>query len=105
MAEQYLYLTTTGWKSGDPHEIEIWFVEYEDAYYLVSERHEKAHWVQNIQHNSKISWRVGDEQFDGRGRAVDDSDAPTLTKAVKALMDEKYNWSSGLVVELKANDG
>jgi hypothetical protein len=23
----YLYLTTTGWKSGRPHEIEIWFTE------------------------------------------------------------------------------
>ncbi len=27
----YLYLTTTGRRSGNPHEIEIWFVAHDDS--------------------------------------------------------------------------
>ncbi|MBD0359100.1 MAG: nitroreductase family deazaflavin-dependent oxidoreductase [Nitrososphaeraceae archaeon] len=45
---QFLYLTTIGWKTGKQHRIEIWFVEYNKRYYLVSERRKHAHWVQNI---------------------------------------------------------
>ena len=34
---QFLYLATTGWKTGRQHRIEIWFVEYSGRYYIVSE--------------------------------------------------------------------
>ena len=44
----FLYLTTTGHRSGNPHEIEIWYVEHEGCYFLVSEKNESAHWVRNI---------------------------------------------------------
>jgi F420H(2)-dependent quinone reductase len=53
--QQFLYLTTKGWKTGRQHEVEIWFVSYDDKYYLISERKEKAHWVQNIMHNPRTS--------------------------------------------------
>ena len=35
----FLYLTTIGWKTGKHHKIEIWFVEYNKRYYVISE-----HW-------------------------------------------------------------
>ena len=101
---QYLYVTTTGRKSGNPHEIEIWFVEYEENYYLVSEFPERADWVKNILHNPAITFRVGNrsaESIQGIGRAVDRMTEPELTTAVSGLMDEKYDWSSGQIVELK----
>jgi deazaflavin-dependent oxidoreductase (nitroreductase family) len=100
MAEQYLYLTTTGWKSGKAHEIEIWYVEHEGRYYLVAERREQSHWVQNIQHNPAVTWRVGSQTFSGTGRTV--SEEPDLMQAVRARMDAKYDWSDGLIVELQA---
>ena len=34
---EFCYVTTTGWKSGKPHEIEIWFVSHAGAYYIVAE--------------------------------------------------------------------
>ncbi len=34
---QFLYLTTIGRKSGKPHQIEIWFVEYQGCCYIVNE--------------------------------------------------------------------
>jgi deazaflavin-dependent oxidoreductase (nitroreductase family) len=96
----YLYLTTTGWKSGRPHQIEIWFVPYMGRYYLASERREQAHWVQNIQHHPAITFRVGATTFEGKGRTIDPAAEPELAAAVLALMDAKYGWSDGLIVEL-----
>ncbi|NLF78022.1 MAG: nitroreductase family deazaflavin-dependent oxidoreductase [Chloroflexi bacterium] len=97
---QYAYVTTTGWKSGNPHTIEIWFVAYDGRYYIVSEHRERSHWVQNIRRNPAIAFRVGDRHFRGRGRVVDPAAEPELAAAVCALMDAKYDWSDGLIVEL-----
>ncbi|MBZ0291245.1 MAG: nitroreductase family deazaflavin-dependent oxidoreductase [Anaerolineae bacterium] len=97
----YLYLTTTGRRSGRPHEIEIWFVSYNNCYYLVSERRERSDWVQNIQHQPSVRFRVGEQHFNGVGRAVDRTQEPELAAAVSQLMDDKYGWSDGLIVELK----
>lgn len=97
---QFLYLTTTGWRSGNPHTIEIWFVAHEGRYYIVSENRERSHWVQNIRHNPAISFRVGEMSFTGTGRAIDPAVEPELAAAVSAKMDAKYEWSNGLIVEL-----
>ncbi len=100
--EQYLYLTTIGWKSGNPHEIEIWFVQVGECYYLVSEKLTCAHWVQNIQRNPAIQVRVGEHQFEGVGRLIPTEVDAELEADIKELMDAKYGWSAGLVVELCA---
>jgi hypothetical protein len=97
---QYLYLTTTGWKSGNPHEIEIWYVEGNGAYYLVSEHRERSHWVINIGHQPAISFRIDGHSTNGSGRVVDPEAEPELAAQVCDLMDAKYGWSSGLIVEL-----
>lgn len=98
---QYLYLTTTGWKTGQPHEIEIWFVLYQNAHYLCSEKRDKSHWVQNIQHHPTVIFRVGNQTMNGRGRVVPSTEVELLN-TVRGLFDTKYNWSDGLMVELNA---
>ena len=98
--KQFLYLTTTGHKSGKLHEIEIWFVTHESKYYLCAERRENAHWVQNIRYHSHIKFWVDGQHYEGSGRVIDDLKEPQLIETVSALMDEKYNWSNGLIVEL-----
>jgi deazaflavin-dependent oxidoreductase (nitroreductase family) len=98
--DQYLYLTTTGWKSGKAHQIEIWYVLHSGRYYLVAETGERAHWVQNIRRDPAISVRVGSLQFTGTGRSVDRAAEPELAAVVGALMDAKYDRSDGLIVEL-----
>ncbi len=94
---QYLYLTTAGHKSGRPHEIEIWYVQHQGCYYLVSEKRAAAHWVRNIGADPSVSFRVGGTTIAGRASMPDDA---ALIQAVKAKMEAKYNWSDGLVVEL-----
>jgi len=100
---QFLYLTTTGWRSGTPHTIEIWFVAYDGRYFLVSEHRERSHWVQNIRHQSAVTLRVGDRsapELQGMGRIVDPEAEPELATEVRRQMDAKYEWSDGLIVEL-----
>ncbi|MCY3796522.1 MAG: nitroreductase/quinone reductase family protein [Chloroflexota bacterium] len=103
--EKYLYLTTIGHRSGKRHEIEIWYVEHEGCYYIVSEKREGAHWVQNIRANPAIRFRLGTEMNDSatvtHGLASIPEDA-ALIAAVKAKMDAKYGWSNGLVVGIAA---
>lgn len=108
MAEQFLYLTTTGRKSGEPRRIEIWYVERGGRHYMISERREESHWVKNIQHDPAVVFSVGTRADPtaglpatrATGRVVDDGEEPELARAVRALMDAKYGWSEGLVVEL-----
>ncbi|MFN8379131.1 MAG: nitroreductase/quinone reductase family protein [Anaerolineae bacterium] len=101
---QYLYLTTTGRVTGQPHTIEIWFVALGDCCYLVSERFEESHWVKNIRANPPVRFAVGQRDaswISGEGRALSPDDQPDLVAAVRARMDAKYGWSDGLIVELR----
>lgn len=99
--EVFLYITSTGWKSGNSHEIEIWFVEYEGAYYSVSEHGEKSHWVQNIRRNPAVTIRLEGVTGPGMGRVIDPATEPKLAAAVKAAMEAKYKWGDGTIVEVK----
>jgi deazaflavin-dependent oxidoreductase (nitroreductase family) len=52
------HLTTTGRKTELPREIEIWFVEREGRFYMLTEEGFKAHWVRNIPANPAVTIRV-----------------------------------------------
>jgi deazaflavin-dependent oxidoreductase (nitroreductase family) len=97
---QFLYLTTIGWKTGKQHRIEIWFVEYNKRYYLVSEHRKHAHWVQNIMHNPKVLFTIGHDTFEGTARIVDPDKESNSAAEVSKLMETKYGWDYGLIVEL-----
>lgn len=96
----YLYLTTTGRRSGEPREIEIWFTTRGERYYLIAEHREQTQWVKNLRHHPRISFRVGNQSFTGQGRVVDEAREAELWRSVCALSEQKYGWSEGLVVEL-----
>lgn len=100
----FLYLTTTGRNSGRAHEIEIWYVAHGGRYYLMSEYPDRSDWVRNIRHNPAVRFHIGRAAsaltVEGTGRAVDATAEPVLAAAVAALMQEKYGWSDGLIVEL-----
>jgi deazaflavin-dependent oxidoreductase (nitroreductase family) len=97
---QFLYLTTLGWKTGKQHRIEIWFAEHSERYYIISERLDRAHWVQNIKHNPAVSFSISGNIFKGNARIVDQGKEAALAAEVFKLMDTKYKWSQGLIVEL-----
>jgi deazaflavin-dependent oxidoreductase (nitroreductase family) len=106
--EQFLYLTTTGRRTGEPRRIEIWFVERAGRYYIVSERREASQWVRNIERDPSVTVSVGTRAnrdaatptTSARARIVREDDDPSLVREVRGLMDAKYGWSDGLIVEI-----
>lgn len=109
MSEIFLYLTTTGRKTGLPRQIEIWFVEHAGTYYLVSEMRENAHWVQNLRANPQVQFSVGTREAQEAQRTLSPATARPLTapedieiiEQVSRMMSAKYNWSDGLIVEIR----
>lgn len=108
-SEPFLYLTTTGRCSGLPRQIEIWYVEHNQCFYIVSEHQENAHWVKNILNKPVVLFSVGmrtdpeSVQSEQRtlARTIRNPKEPNLVNQVLALMNAKYGWSDGLIVELK----
>jgi deazaflavin-dependent oxidoreductase (nitroreductase family) len=98
---QFLYLTTTGWKSAKEHLIEIWFVKNNGKYYVMSERGRSAHWVKNISHDPKILFRINNLIFNGHAKIIEPLEKAQLAAQVSELMKAKYGWDQGLIVELE----
>jgi hypothetical protein len=48
---------------------------------------------------------VGTDKFAGLGRVIDRDSEAKLALEVSRLMDEKYKWSDGLIVELRPEPG
>ena len=96
---QFLYLNTIGWKTNHMHKIEIWFVEHNNKYYIISERKNNAHWIKNILHNPKVSFNINSETQRGYARIVNNNETELIVN-VSNLMNKKYGWSNGLIVEL-----
>lgn len=109
MSETFLYLTTTGHKSGRPHRIEIWFVEIDARYYVISEQYDVSHWVKNVRANPMIRFSVGTRDqpesalalTEGRATLIEADEQPELATRVREAMQAKYNWSTGLIVQLQ----
>jgi deazaflavin-dependent oxidoreductase (nitroreductase family) len=97
---EFLYLTTTGRRSGQPRQIEIWFTEQDGRYYLVAEHGERAGWVQNLRTDSRVTVRVGERVFDARARVVDADTHTVLREDVRTRSERMYGWGHGLVIEL-----
>jgi deazaflavin-dependent oxidoreductase (nitroreductase family) len=93
-------LTTTGRRSGQPREIEIWFTQRDGRYYLIAEHRERAQWVRNLRATPSVRVRVGRRAFPARARVVDAKAEPELARSVRTRSEAKYGWGSGLVVEL-----
>lgn len=96
----YLHLTTIGWKSGNPHQVELWFTTLGGRFYVISEQGQRAHWVQNLRHNPEVAVRLGHEVFSARTRLVETDREPTLHARVCEHSKRKYDWGEGLVVEI-----
>ena len=106
---EFLYLTTTGRRTGRAREIEIWFTTRpaggaasrdDGPLYVIAEHGENAAWVRNLRANPVVSVRVGARRFVGRARVIDAKAEPELYEAVRARMIAKYRWGDGLVVEI-----
>jgi deazaflavin-dependent oxidoreductase (nitroreductase family) len=85
--DQFLYLTTTGRRTGKPHEIEIWFGGRGKTLYILAGGREKSDTVQNIIANPAVSVRVGGRSFAATGRVLQPGAEDALARS---LLLEKY---------------
>ena len=97
---QYLYLTTTGRKTGLPREIEIWFVAHADRFYILAEHFHRTQWVRNIIANPRVQVRLAGREFTATARVLDEQQDAALYKLAQQLELEKYGWGDGLPVEI-----
>ena len=95
----YLYLTTTGRKSGLPREIEIWFTRQGRHYYVIAE-FGHSHWLRNIQNDERVLVRLGEQRFRGKARVIDPEKEHELSRCVQELSRKKYGWGDGVIVEI-----
>lgn len=99
-AVKFLYLTTTGRVTGQPREIEIWFVEAEGRFYILAEHFHKTQWVKNILRNPRVSVRIEDQTYEATARVLDEKNDSELWKLAQDLERAKYGWGDGLPVEI-----
>ncbi|HEY4609857.1 MAG TPA: nitroreductase/quinone reductase family protein [Ilumatobacteraceae bacterium] len=82
-------VTTIGRRTGNPHQIEIWFGIIDDTMYLISGNGAGADWYRNALVDAHVSVRLASEVHRGVARAVVDADE---RRRVGDLMGAKYGW-------------
>ncbi|MEP7045787.1 MAG: nitroreductase/quinone reductase family protein [Ilumatobacteraceae bacterium] len=82
-------LTTIGRRSGNGHEIEIWFGVIDDTMYLISGNGPTADWYRNALADAQVSVRLAGKVRVGVARDVTD---PDERRRVGDLMGAKYPW-------------
>jgi deazaflavin-dependent oxidoreductase (nitroreductase family) len=85
--EQYCYLTTTGRRTGEPRQIEIWFALHGSTVYLMAGGGENAHWVRNLRRTPPVLVRIGEAEFAATGRVVSDASEEAVARR---MLLEKY---------------
>ena len=83
----YCYLTTTGRRSGQPREIEIWFGLRGSTVYLLSGGGERSDWVRNLRAEPAVTVRIGETTFAGTARIVEESEEQGVARP---LVHGKY---------------
>ena len=64
---QTVSLTHYGRKTGNPHQVTIWFVVDGDKVYIGT-ANVNRHWVRNVQKNPQVKLAIGDQTFHGTAR-------------------------------------
>jgi deazaflavin-dependent oxidoreductase (nitroreductase family) len=92
--EDMCHLTTTGRKSGRPHEIEIWFGLREGRLYLLSGGGAAADWVKNLKQSPRVKVRVNSQTASGTARVIRPNTKEDA--GARELLDGKYmGWREG----------
>ena len=93
-AESFCYVTTTGRRTGNSHEIEIWFGWSEGAtIYLMAGSGHRADWVRNLKAHPETTVRIADQTFEATARVVTDEAEETLAR--KLLAGKYQGWREG----------
>ena len=109
--EKYIYLTTRGRNTGNPHTVELWFAIAGKKIYL---SHEGAYtdWMKNILEDGRVEFKIGKIQFKGNARIAEGGEIFELGKHAlylkyygKADEDTINDWfSESTIIEISSKD-
>lgn len=85
--DDFCYLTTRGRRTGNPHEIEIWFALESHTLYLLAGGRARSDWVRNLAAKPGVAVRVRDRTYPAVARILDDGPESELARR---LVFEKY---------------
>lgn len=88
--EQFCYLTTTGRKTGSPHEIEIWFALADATLYMLHGSGLSSDSVRNLLAEPRVGVRIADRKLGGTARVVL---GPAEDQTARRLLLQKYEPS------------
>ena len=88
--EDFCYLTTVGRRTGNRHEIEIWFGVMDGRLYMMAGGRDRSDWVRNLMKTAEVRVRLGEETREGRARVIDAMREPELDGRVRRLVAGKY---------------
>jgi deazaflavin-dependent oxidoreductase (nitroreductase family) len=88
-------LVTTGRRSGQPREIEIWFAADPErpTIYLLSGGRDQASWVRNLRANPAVLVRLDGRELHGRAREVEGG--PHEDRARRLVAGKYGYWRTG----------
>lgn len=91
--DQFLYLTTKGRRTGNPHEIEIWFGTSGRTVYILAGGRGESDTVRNIMADPAVTVRIGKRTFAGTGRVLGMGEEDALAR--RLLLDKYEPTYSG----------
>ncbi len=92
--EDLCYLTTIGRRSGEPHEIEIWFGIRDGWLYLLSGGGDGADWVKNTRTRPSVKVQINSRSASLKARILRPGTTPG--RVAHELVDAKYmDWRPG----------
>ena len=92
--EEYCYLTTKGRKTGTPHEIEIWFVVYENSVYLMSGGMDRSDWVKNLLKDPNVTLRIAGQTFPAVASLLEDKVIEPMIRMAMAIKYDEWEGRS-----------
>jgi deazaflavin-dependent oxidoreductase (nitroreductase family) len=110
--EKFIYLTTTGRKTRNPHRVELWFAVAGDNIYLSHEGRE-TDWMRNIKNNPEVNFEIDGTKFAGNARYLqpDESEAAKAKVALylkyygkteERIIEDWFSLSTMILIERKA---
>ncbi len=95
--EKFIYLTTTGRKTGRSYTKELWFAAASGKIFL---SHEGSHtdWMKNIARNPRVNARIGTRNIEAEGRILRENDL-SRELGMKSLYEKYYGPASKAVID------
>ena len=87
--EEYCYLTTRGRITGNPHQIEIWFVVHNGVVYLMSGGGLKSDWVKNLLKDPQVTLRITGQTFPAIARVQQEKDEEIIRNKIADKYKER----------------